>query len=77
MGEPSPPSRINYTGNGPRNTHGTGFRYLGALRGPLVLGALTIRHRSEEKYSVKNVQNVLPGSKVIGQTSRQVGLVEP
>ena len=71
-GEPTThPSRTNHTGNSPRNTHRRGFRYLGTLRGLLGLGALTIRHRSEEQYSVKNVQtSVLPGFKICGQTSR-------
>ena len=53
------------------------FWNLGTLHGSLWLGAWVIRHRSEEQDSVKNVQNVLLGSKIYGQTSRQVGLAEP
>ena len=35
------------------------------------------RDRSKQQYFRKNVQNVLPGSKIYGQTSRQDRLVEP
>ena len=49
--------------------------YLGTMYESLWLGA-SVTDRSEGQYSEENVQNVLQGSRIYGQTDRQVGLAE-